>query len=146
MDLIKNLKIICETKVHYLHCDNAGENIDIERIYEHEGMGMEFKYTAQGIPQQNGNVEWKFTTLFNLVCAMVNSGKFSTFLRNGLWAKAAITAILLENNLISPNRELSPFQHLLGKGKGIILSSVHKFGEMCITTYQDNSHQAKLAK
>ena len=76
---------------------------------------------------------------------MLNGRKFNAYLQNGLWAKAANMTTLLENNLITPNRNLSPFQLFFGKGKRSILSQMKKFGEMCITTYKDNTHWAKLA-
>ena len=46
---------------------------------------------------------------------MLNSGKCSRFLTNGLWADAANTATLLENNLIMNSRDLFLFQNFLGK-------------------------------
>ena len=55
------------------------------------------------------------------------------------------TAMLLEKNLFTLSRNLSPFQQFFGKGKKSILSSMQKFGEMCVTTNWDNSHCAKLA-
>ena len=54
------------------------------------------------------------------------------------------TATLLKNNLITPNRTPSPFQQFFGKGKKSVLTSIQKFGEMCIITYKDITHQAKL--
>ena len=62
-----------------------------------------------------------------------------------LWAQAANTATLLENNTFTPTRDLSPFQQTFGKRKRIIFTLVHKFDEMCITIHHDNSQQAKLA-
>ena len=44
-----------------------------------------------------------------------------------------------KNNLLTPNRAL------FGKGKRSIMFSMQKFGEMCITTYRDNTHWVKLA-
>ena len=41
--------------------------------------------------------------------------------------------------------DLCLFQQFFGKGKRSIMSSVQTFGEMNITTYKDNSHQAKFA-
>ena len=67
------------------------------------------------MPQENGCVKRKFATLFNWVHAMLNDGKFNAYLQNGLWAKAANTAMLLENNLETLNRNLSPFQQFLGR-------------------------------
>ena len=92
--------------------------------------------------QQNGHIKRKFATLFNQACAMLNCRKFNTYLSNGLLAKAANTTMLLKNNLLTPNRNLSPFQKFFGKGKRSILSS---FGELYIATYRDNTHWAKLA-
>ena len=110
-----------------------------------EGLGIDFEYTAPGMPQQNGHVEHKFATLFNQVCTMLKGGKFTTYQRNCPWTEAAKTATLLQNNLITPNRNPSPFQNFFVKGKKSILTSMQKFGEICIATYKDNTHQAKLA-
>ena len=86
-----------------------------EQACEQEGMVIEFEYPTPGTPQQNDNVEWKFSILFNRVCAMFSGRKFSAFLRNGLWAEAANTATLLENNLVIPTRDLSLFEQLFGR-------------------------------
>ena len=48
---------------------------------------------------------------------MLNNRKFSVFLRNDFWAKAAKATTLFENDLITPNRDLSPFQCFLGEWK-----------------------------
>ena len=61
--------------VQYLHCDNAGKNVVFKKACKQEGLGMDFEYTAQGMPQQNGYVEQKFTTLFMLYvqCSVVEN-------------------------------------------------------------------------
>ena len=97
------------------------------------------------MPQQNRHIKWKFASLFNQVHAMLNGKTFTTFLWSSPWAEAANTAMLLENNLITPKKTLSPFQQFFGKGKRNILTLMQKFGKMCIATYKDNSHGAKLA-
>ena len=99
---------------------------------KNNGLGINFKYTAPGIPQQNGHIKHKFATLFNWVHVMLNGSKFTAYLQSGLWADAANTAALLKNNLITTNRTLSPFQQFFGKGKKTVLTSIQKFGEMCI--------------
>ena len=55
--IIKNLKTMYDIQVWYLHCDNAGENVDFERVCRQEGIGIEFEYTTSGILQQYGCVE-----------------------------------------------------------------------------------------
>ena len=54
---IKNLKPKYNIQVQYLHCDNTSENVDFEWACKQERMGMEFKHTAPGTPQQNGCVK-----------------------------------------------------------------------------------------
>ena len=102
-----------------------------------------FKYTAPSMPQQNGHAKHKFTTLFNWVHAVLINIKFIAYLQSGLWAEATNTAMLLKNNLLTPNRTLSPFQQFFGKGKKPVLTSMQKFGDMCIATYKDNTHWSK---
>ena len=64
----------------------------------------------------------KFANPFNRVCTMLNNGKFSPFLRNGLWAQATNTATLLENNPNTPMKGLSPFQQAFEKEKRKVLT------------------------
>ena len=82
---------------------------------------------------------------FSTRYTMLNSGKFTAYLQSGLWAEAVNAAMLLKNNLITPNRTLSPFQQFFGKGKKSIQALMQKFGEICIITFKDNTHWAKLA-
>ena len=76
---------------------------------------------------------------------MLNGGKFTQYLCSGLLAEAANTATFLKNHLTTPNRSLNPFQQFFGKGKSHVLKSMQKFGEICIVSFKDNTHQAKLA-
>ena len=143
--LIKDLKTKYNLQVQQLWCKNAGENQAFEWACDQEGLGINFEYTAPGTSQQNGRVEWKFATLFNPVHAMLNSGKFTSYLHSSLLAEAANTATFLENHLTTPKRSLNPFQHFFGKGKSNVFTSMQKFGEMCIATFMNNTHLAKLA-
>ena len=142
--LIKNLKNIHNLQLQYLNCNNAGENVAFKKACKQQGLGVDFKCTALGMLQQKGHIKRKFAILFNQFHAMLNGGKFNAYLWNGLWAKASNTAMLLENNLLTPTRNLSSFQQFFGEEKRIILSLMQKFCEMCITTYSDNTHWAKL--
>ena len=76
---------------------------------------------------------------------MLNGEKFSSFLKNGLWTKAANTATLLDNNLLTKMRDLSPFQQFLGGEREVSLLWCNNLKERCITTNHNNSWQAKLA-
>ena len=115
MGLIKNLKNKYNLQIQNLGCNNAGENAAFEKACKQDGLGVDFEHTVSDMPQQNGCIKQKFATLFNQVCAMLNGEKFNAYLQNGLWAKAANTIMLLENNLLTLNRNLSPFQQFLGR-------------------------------
>ena len=74
---------------------------------------------------------------------LCNSGKFSCFLKNGLWAEAGNTATLLENNMTIKTM-LMPISTNIAEGKRNILTSMQKIGQMCIMTHYDNKQRAKL--
>ena len=63
-----------------------------------------------------------------------------------VWAEATNTTMLLENNLVTPNRNISPFNQFpfFARVRNIVFSA-QKFGEMCITNCRDNANKAKLA-
>ena len=78
--LIKNLKNKYNIQAQYLCCNNAGENVAIEKGCKQEGLSFDFQFIAPGMPQQNGHVKRKFCTLFNWVCIMLNGSKFNAYL------------------------------------------------------------------
>ena len=122
--LINGLKTL---QVQRLQRNNAGENQAFEWTCNQEWLGIEFEYTAPGTPQQNGHVEWKFATFFKRVHAMLNGGKFSSYLWSGLWAEAAM---ILKIHLITPKRTLSSYQQIFGRGKSNVLKiwwNVHHY-------------------
>ena len=122
--LINTLKIKYNLQIQRLCCNNAGENQAFELTCDQEGLGINFEHTATGTPQQNGHGECKFATLFNRVHVMLNNGKFTTYMQSGLWTEVSNAAMTLKNNLITPNRALSPFQHFFGKGKQNVLMAM----------------------
>ena len=57
-------------------------------------------YTWLTMAKQKGGEKIWHSIELNWVYAMLNGGIFSSFLRNGAWAYATNTAILLVNNFI----------------------------------------------
>ena len=144
LGFVDNLKIKFSLQVQYLCCKNSGKNHP--RYASTKWVcPVQVCYLFQPGTCHDGHIKHKFATFFYQVCAMLNGGKFASYLQSDLWAEAANTAMILENNLITPNRILSPFQHFFGKGKKSVLTLMQKFGEMCIITYKDNTDWAKLA-
>ena len=57
-------------------CNNAGENQAFEKEYIEKELGIVFKYTAPGTPQQNGVVERAFATMLGKTRAIMNGAGF----------------------------------------------------------------------
>jgi GH18 family chitinase len=84
----------------------------LEQACQCEGLDIQFEYTApDGTPQQNGEVERKFATLYARVRAILNQAQLTESLRNGLWAVAAATATLIKNALVTKEHVQTP--HLI---------------------------------
>lgn len=143
LGFIKDLRAKHGKQVKFIRCDNSGENRKLEELCKNEGLGITFEYTAPGTPQQNGKVERKFATLYGRVRAMKIASGLPKNLSDGFWAEAANTATVLDNILLTSNRDSSPFQQFFGKGiKSIVPISTRKFGEM-VVVYQ-NKMKAKM--
>ena len=63
---IKKLKALHDTEVKITRCDNDGENRSFTRTCEQEGLGLKFEYMATSTPQQNGWVQHKFQTYYDM--------------------------------------------------------------------------------
>ena len=59
---LKELRDTYKRTVEIMQCDNAGENKVLEQACTEANLGIKFKYTAPGTPQQNGIVEQAFPT------------------------------------------------------------------------------------
>jgi len=90
--------------------DNAGENQVLERLLKQEGLGVNFEYSAPNTPQQNGQVERRFATLYGRV-----RDKLKSVDTKKLWAKACNTATDLSNVLVKPRKDTNFFHKFLGR-------------------------------
>jgi hypothetical protein len=102
-----------------------------------------FEFTAPYTPQQNGKIERKFATLWNKVRSMLNTAKVPKELRNKLWAQCANHATLLENTLLYPNKQQTPYFFLHNKQPPWI-NNLHIFGELAVIHDSAHKIQAKL--
>jgi len=71
--LIRSLRDKENITVKKIRCDNSGKNVAFQAEAKHEGLGLNFEFTARQTPQQNSRVEHKFAMLFGRVWAMLNS-------------------------------------------------------------------------
>ena len=132
--MIKDLKSKHGIVVRIMRCDNAGENLALQRACEKEGLGVRFELTAPGTPQQNVKVERKFPTLYGRMRAMFHGSNIKGTHRHQLWAKATLTAPELDQILVEYGEPKNSFEKcFLPKAKGIV-SQPRVFGETVIVT------------
>ena len=72
-------------KIERWKFDNAGENKTTQAMFEKEGFGIKYEYTARETPQQNGMVERAFATLYGRARAMMMNAGFEKLKRETLW-------------------------------------------------------------
>ena len=103
--LMRRLKDQHGINVKIIRCNNAGDNEKMEEACIEQRMGIKFKYTAVGIPQQNGRVERKFATLYGRIRSMMIDAGIKEHLRQKLWAEAANMCVDLDNILVKKKGE-----------------------------------------
>ena len=72
--------------------DNSCENIGLKNKLEKDGIGTIIEFTSPNTPEQNGQVERSFATLWGRVRAMLNNSGVNPDLRTELWDECAATA------------------------------------------------------
>jgi len=92
-------------------------------------MGILFKYTAPGTPQQNSIVERAFPAMFGKVRAMMNAAGFDKNKRDKYWTEAALTLTLLENVIVKKGETETPHKKFHGSDPRYT-NNLHCFGEI----------------
>ena len=137
IDWIKALKARHKNQVKIIRCDNAGENIVLERESDKNEFGIIFEYTASGTPRQNGVMERAFATVMGRVRAMMNHAGFTMSKRQQLWCEAAQPATPLDNILVQDSAKSPIFSQLFGVDEKYA-KHLKGFGEMCVVADTDN--------
>ena len=65
-----------------------------------QNLGIEFKFTAPGTPQQNSVVERKFLALMGRARAMMTHAGFDDHFKRKIWCEAVSTATKLDNMMV----------------------------------------------
>jgi hypothetical protein len=115
----KNLK--------FIRCDNAGENISLQKQMEKLNLSVTFEFTAPNTPQQNGVVERAFATLYGRVRAMMRDINLPEKTKIGLWAECASTATYLDNIMSGSSNEKNNYEKFFGTNINLP-STLHPFG------------------
>jgi hypothetical protein len=111
-EMIKFIKTMISKNpesIKFIRLDNAGENLGLKSRIELEGLDIKMEYTNPETPEQNGQVERSFATLWGKVRFMLNRSVVTQDLREKLWAECASTGTKL-NNIISRKDGNTPFE------------------------------------
>jgi hypothetical protein len=89
---------------------------------------LKLEFTSPETPEQNGQVERSFATLWGRVRAMLNRSGVPQELREKLWAECASTATRLSNIISKKNGMSAYFEHY-GEEPGYT-NELRLFGEI----------------
>ena len=129
---IKELEQENGIKVASIQLDNSGENRALKAACNQEGLGIKFEFTAPNTPEQNGQVERKFATLYGPMRVMMSAmPKQGT---NTLWTEAADTATDLDNLIVRQGETKNSYQKFYGDKKRCFatMDNLKTFGEEVI--------------
>jgi len=129
--------ILTNVTIVFFRVDNAGENKALKAFLTANGFAnVEFEFTSRNSPQFNGRIERKIAVLWTRTKSLLNTAKLPRWLRNGLWPKAILHSVLLENVIIPTNKTVSAYKLFHGDDyKG--LNHLH----ICWRLFYDRSVQ-----
>ena len=132
-------------RVNIIRCDNAGENLSLQKKLAHSFhcSHIKFEFTAPNTPQQNGKIERKFATLFGKCRSMLNAAGVPQHLRELLWAQCGQMATLLDKILVDDPKLKSPYELWYDKIPSW-LANLKVFGEIGIVHNHSTEIKAKL--
>ena len=88
ISLVKHLKVANNVKIKIIRCNNARENVFLQKEFIREVLGITFQFTALYTPQHNRRVERSFATLYSCIRAILNSKNIQGNLQQSLWDEA----------------------------------------------------------
>ena len=113
--MFKKIENNFNLKIKRVRCENAGENLSLEKQCINENMKIKFKYTSPGMQQQNGRIERKFATLYGQIRSMFVSAGIEGQLRKTLWAEAANTSAMIDNITVNQGASKTPYELFSGE-------------------------------
>ena len=131
--MFKKIENNYNLKIKRVRCDNAGENLIVEKQCINENMKIKFEYTSPGTPQQNGRIEKKFATLCAQIRSMFVSAGTEGQLWKRLWAEAANTSAMIDNITVNQGVLKTSYKLFSGKnGPPRYACQLRTFGEIGI--------------
>ena len=114
IQIIKKL-MLEKDEVKKIRCDNAGENLTLEKLCLKEGFNIEFEFTAPYSPQYNGTVERSFPTIFNKMRSSFAYAGIPEDKGKPLRSECTSTIVHVENIITKKEGEKSAYEKLKKK-------------------------------
>ena len=125
--------------VSIIRLDNSGENRSLQKECDKQNLGIIFKFTAPGTPQQNSVAERKIPTLMGRARAMMIQAGLSQQDKRKLWCEVISTAIKLDNIMVRSDRTKPPYTLFFNKDAKY-LRHLRTFGKMGVVAIHENKN------
>ena len=97
---IKNLFMKYHIRIKKIRLDYSGENRKLQAKTNQQNIGIKFKFTAPGTPQQNSVVERKLPTLMGKARPMMTHAVVDDYFTKKFQCEAVSTATKLDNMMV----------------------------------------------
>jgi transposase InsO family protein len=114
LDWLKLVEKEINLNVKRIHFDNSGDSKSFHQVNINSEFNIKFEFTAPGTPQQNGNMERAFATLFGKKRSRLNLARITFPLRKGLWANCANLLVQLKNIIVKEKYQKSSSEMVYG--------------------------------
>ena len=123
---------------------NSGEDRILQAKSDQHNLGIEFKFTAPGTPQQNSVVERNFPTIMGRAKAMMTHAGFDDNYMKTFWCEATSTATKLDNIMYKYNGGKPPF-HMFFKEHLKYRKYLRNLGEIAVlANHERKSTRTKI--
>ena len=128
---IKGLSRKYGIAIKRIRLDNSGENRSLQKECGKQNLGVIFRFTAPGTPQQNSVVERKIPALVRRARAMLIQAGINSKEKGEFWCEAISTATNLDNRMVRPDRTKPP-STLFYNRDAKFMKHLRSFGEMLV--------------
>ena len=133
---IKGLNFKYGIVVKNIRLDNSGENKSPQKEHDRQKLGIIFRFTAPGTPQQNSVAERKIPTLMGRSRAVMIQAGFSQQDKRKFWCEVISTATKLDNIMVRKERTKPPHT-LFYNEDAKNMKYLRTFGEMAVIAISD---------
>ena len=123
-------------EIKRIRLDNNGENRSLQKECDKQNLGVKFKFTAPGTPQQNSVVESKIPALVGRARAMLVQAGINSKGKGEFWCEVISTATNLDSIMVRPDRKKLPYTLFYNKDAKF-MKHLRSCGEMAVVAIHE---------